>query len=69
MSHVIHDSPTDRSLDAPAEGDQLVRQQAIRQIERRRRYWISTIWSGIAMLILVAIWAAAEYYNADGEDL
>jgi 2TM domain len=66
MSHVIHHSPTDRSPDAPAQGDQLARQQAIKQIERRRRFWISTIWSGIAMLILVAIWAATEYHNAGG---
>ena len=66
MSHVIHDSPTDHSPDAPANGDQLARQQAIRQIERRRRFWISTTWSGIAMLILVAIWAISEYHNAGG---
>jgi hypothetical protein len=66
MSHVIHDSPTDHSPDAPANGDQLARRQAIRQIERRRRFWISTTWSGIAMLILVAIWAMSEYHNAGG---
>lgn len=66
MSHVIHDSPTDHSPDAPANGDQLARQQAIRQIERRRRFWISTTWSGIAMLILVATWAISEYHNAGG---
>jgi hypothetical protein len=66
MSHVIHDSPTDHIPDAPANGDQLARQQAIRQIERRRRFWISTTWSGIAMLILVAIWAISEYHNAGG---
>ena len=66
MSHVIHDSPTDHSPDAPANGDQLARRQAIRQIERRRRFWISTTWSGIAMLIVVAIWAISEYHNAGG---
>jgi 2TM domain len=66
MSHAIHDSPTDHSPDAPADGDQLARQQAIRQIERRRRFWISTTWSAIAMLILVAIWATSEYHNAGG---
>jgi hypothetical protein len=66
MSHVVHDSPTDHSPDAPADGDQLARQQAIRQIERRRRFRISTIWSAIAMVILVVIWAASEYHNAGG---
>lgn len=66
MSHVIHDSPTDHSPDALADGDQLARQQAIRQIERRRRFRISTTWSAIAMVILVVIWAASEYHNAGG---
>jgi hypothetical protein len=66
MSHATHDSPTDRSPDVPADDDRLARQQAIRQIERRRRFWITTTWSGIGMLILVAIWAASEYHNAGG---
>ena len=66
MSHVIHDSPTDHSPDAPADGDQLARQQAIRQLERRRRFRISAIWSAIGMMILVVIWAVSEYHNAGG---
>ncbi len=43
--------------DAPVGSEQLARQQAIKQIERRRRFRISTAWSAIAMIILVAIWA------------
>jgi len=66
MSHVIHDSPTEHSPDVPADVDQLARQQAIKQIERRRRFWTSTIWSGIGMLALAVIWAATEYHNAGG---
>ena len=66
MSHVVHDSPTDHGADAAADADQLARQQAIRQIERRRRFWISTIWSAIGVAILVVIWAASEYHNAGG---
>jgi hypothetical protein len=66
MSHVIHDSPTDHSPGAPPDGDQLARQQAIRQIERRRRFQINAIWSSVAMVILVVIWATAEYHNAGG---
>ena len=66
MSHVIHDSPTDHSPDAAADGDQLARQEAIRQIERRRRFWTITVWSAIGMAILVIIWATAEYHSAGG---
>jgi hypothetical protein len=46
--------------------DQLARQQAIKQIERRRRFKISTAAAAIGMVILVAIWAIAEYHNAGG---
>lgn len=66
MSHVIHDLPTDHSPDAPVNGDQLARQQAIKQIERRRRFRINATWSAIAMVILAVIWAATEYHNAGG---
>jgi len=66
MSNVIHDTPTGHGSDAPVGGDELARKQAIRQIERRRRFWISTIWSAIGMAILVVIWAITEYHNAGG---
>jgi 2TM domain len=61
MPNVMHDTPTDHGPDTS-----LARQQAIRQIERRRRFWISTTWSAIGMAILVIIWAATEYHNAGG---
>jgi hypothetical protein len=31
--------------DAPAAGDQLARQEAIKQIERRRRFWVRQPWA------------------------
>ena len=66
MSNVVHDSPTDHSPDVPVSDDQLARQKAIRQIERRRRFWLSTTWSAIGVAILVAIWAISEYHTAGG---
>ncbi len=66
MSNVLHDPSTDRGPDAQASDDQVARQQAIRQIERRRRFWTTTIWSAIGMAVLVVIWAVAEYHNAGG---
>ena len=47
-------------------GDELARQEAIKRIERKRRYWISTAVSTGGMLILAAIWAITEYHNAGG---
>ena len=59
MASTLHDTPADTGPDT-------ARQQAIRQIQRKRRFWISTAWSGIGMVILVGIWAMAEYHNAGG---
>ena len=60
MPDIMHDTPADTGPDAPVDGDLLARQQAIKQIERRRRFWIGAAWSSIAMVILVAIWATSE---------
>ena len=67
MSTILHPTPpTVDSSKAPATGEQLARQEAIAQIERVRRFKISTVAFGIAMLGLVAVWAIAEYSNAGG---
>ena len=52
--------------DTPANTERLAREQAIKQIERKRRYWISTAESTLGMLILATIWAITEYHNAGG---
>lgn len=49
-----------------ATGDELARQQAIKQIERRRHFHIELAVSGVAVLVLIAVWASSEYHNADG---
>jgi len=66
MTNIIDDRGTGTGPDAPASSEQLARQQAIRQIERRRRFWTSAVWSAIGMVILVIIWAVSEYHNAGG---
>jgi hypothetical protein len=43
-----------------------LRQQATKQIKRRRKFHIEMVVSGIGILILVLIWAASEYHNAGG---
>ncbi len=66
MPNLIDDRPTDIDSNVPASNDKLARQEAIKQIERRRRFRISAVASGIGMLVLVAIWAMTEYHNAGG---
>lgn len=65
MPDLIHDAPAARHPDTAAHDD-LARQQAIRQIERKRRYRVSAAVSGLGMLLLVLIWALSEYHNAGG---
>ena len=62
--YLTHDPTTD-SVVRP-DGEDLARQQAVRQIERRRHFHIEAVVSGIGMAILVAIWAMWEYHNAGG---
>ena len=66
MSSILHDKPATTSPAAAADAEQLARQQAIRQIERKRRFWVSTIASTIGLLVIAVIWAMTEYHNAGG---
>jgi len=50
----------------PAADERNVRQLAIKQIERKRRFWTRTAVTTIGMLALIVIWAISEYYNAGG---
>jgi len=47
-------------------GNDLARQHAIRQIERRRHFHIELVVAGMAIVLLVATWATSEYHNAGG---
>lgn len=62
----IYDRPAATQPGTPPDSAQLARQEAIRQIEQRRRFRLSTVASAIGMAILVAIWATTEYHNAGG---
>jgi len=61
-----HDTPTGGGPEARPSSDQLVRQQAIRQIERRRHFRVRAAVGTLGMIILVVIWAFSEYHNAGG---
>ena len=66
LHDISHDKPARTSPDAPGTGEQLARQQAIRQIERKRHFRIRATIGTVGMLILVIIWALSEYHNAGG---
>ena len=67
MVHDIsHDKPAGSDLTTSATTAQLARQEAIKQIQRRHRFWISTITWAVIMFLLVLSWAFSEYHNAGG---
>lgn len=66
MAKTIEDKVPHTDPDTLDNGGSLARRQAIKQIERRRRYWISTAVSGIGLILLGVIWAITEYHNAGG---
>jgi hypothetical protein len=66
MTNILDERAEGPSSSVPSSTEQIAREQAIKQIERRRRYWISTAISTLGMLILAAIWAVTEYHNAGG---
>ncbi len=51
---------------APVTGDSLARQQAIKQIERKRRFWIRAAMGTLGMAVVTVVWAFSEYHNAGG---
>jgi len=66
LHDIPHDTPADSGPDAPATSEQLARQQAIKQIDRRRRFWVRATIGTLGLIVLVIIWAFAEYHNAGG---
>ena len=67
MVHDIsHDKPAGSDLTTSAITAQLARQQAIQQIQRRRRFRIRVTMGILGMMILTIIWALTEYHNAGG---
>lgn len=57
---------TQHKQDEPATSNRLDREQAVKQIERKRRYWMGSAISTMGLLTLTIIWAITEYHNAGG---
>jgi hypothetical protein len=66
MPEITDDGPAHIDSDAPADSEELARQQAIQQVKARRRFKISTASAAVGVTLLVPIWAATEYRNAGG---
>jgi hypothetical protein len=66
MTAAVHEQAGDSGADAPVTGEQLARQEAIKQIGRRRRFWLWAMLGTLFMIVLTVIWAVSQYHNAGG---
>jgi hypothetical protein len=66
MSKPVEDASTGVEHGSQADGDQFVRQEAIRQIELRRRFHMDLAVSTMVLLLVAAVWAISEFNNAGG---
>ena len=66
MSRIDDDKLMKLESDSLAGSEQATRQVAIKQIERRRGFHVLAAVSTIGVVLLVAVWAISEYYNAGG---
>jgi len=57
---IYHDTPPGRGAGAPASSGQLGRQEAIKQSQRRRRSWVSTITWAVSLILVAATAACGE---------
>ena len=48
------------------DAEQIARQEAVQQIQRKRHFHIELIIGIVGMALLVMIWATTEYHNAGG---
>jgi 2TM domain len=66
LHDISQDTPGDSDSNAADTNGQPARQEAIRQIERKRRFWVSTVAWTVVMILVAVIWATSEYHNAGG---
>jgi hypothetical protein len=70
MGPVLQDlrspSEDEAQLSSQSDGEEQLRQRAVRRIGQRRHFHVELVVSSIAMFLLVLVWAASEYHNAGG---
>jgi hypothetical protein len=62
----IDKRPEDGSPDIASGGEARAREQAVRQIEQRRRFQGQVVGTAVGLVVLAVIWAISEYHNAGG---
>lgn len=67
MADLVHDKIAGEIPTDPAtKNDEQRRQEAITQIERRRRFWMRVTIVTVIMIIVTVSWVLQQYHNAGG---
>ena len=66
LPDISRDRPDDRDLDGSAAGEKLAREQALKQIGRRRRFWFWVVLGTVVMILMTVGWAVSQYHSAGG---
>ena len=66
LPDISHSRPDDRDLDVPAVSEQLAREQAVKQIGRRRRFWFWAVLGTLVIIVVTVGWAFSQYHSAGG---
>jgi len=66
LPDISRDRPDDRDLDGSAAGEKLAREQALKQIGRRRRFWFWVVLGTVVMILMTVGWAVSQYNSAGG---
>jgi hypothetical protein len=66
LPDISHDKPHDSDQNAPVADEQLAREQAIRQIGRRRRFWFWAVLGTVVMAVVTVSWVLTQYHTAGG---
>jgi hypothetical protein len=66
MHEITDGAPPVVESSVPERGDAEIRELAVKQIERKRRFEMRAFAAGVVSAFLVVIWAVSEYNNAGG---
>ncbi len=66
MPNITDGRPTEAAPDPVESSEQHARQQAVKQIERKRAFLVHAVAYAVGCLFLIVIWALTEYHNAGG---
>ena len=66
QEQITDERPATESQTPTISDDDLLREQAVKQVERVRSFKLATVASFIGMLLLTCIWAFTEYHNSGG---